>query len=56
MLFNDTILYNIAYGGIRDNDIKNLLNEGDPDGILKEKVVQAAQKAQIHDFIMNKDK
>ena len=45
VLFNDTIKYNIAYGGIRDEDIRNLLLEGDPDNVLQEKVEQAAKRA-----------
>jgi ABC-type multidrug transport system fused ATPase/permease subunit len=27
VLFNDTILYNIAYGGIREQDIKDMIND-----------------------------
>ena len=31
VLFNDTILYNIAYGGIRDTEIRASIDDRDKD-------------------------
>lgn len=56
VLFNDTILYNIAYGGIKDDEIQKAIDDKCKDEWLRDKIVPAAQKSQIHDFIMQRSK
>ena len=56
VLFNDTVLYNIAYGGIRDESIRKLIDDRSQDEKLTEMVIPAAKRAQIHDFIMSRPK
>jgi ABC transporter ATM len=54
VLFNDTIRYNIAYGGVNDKDMKQLINnEGDEakQAALMDIIVPAAKRAQIHGFV-----
>jgi ATP-binding cassette, subfamily B, heavy metal transporter len=54
VLFNDTVLYNIAYGGIRDQRIAKIIDDPDKAVELIDMVVPAAKRANIHDFIMEK--
>jgi ATP-binding cassette subfamily B protein len=54
VLFNDTIMYNIGYGGVRDPSIQHLLDDKEKDEQLIEKIQGAAERAQIHGFIMEK--
>ncbi len=48
VLFNDTLKYNIGYGGVRDPDIKDLLDDETKKEELTDKIIPAAKKAQIH--------
>jgi ATP-binding cassette subfamily B protein len=56
VLFNDTIMYNIGYGGVNDEDIKDMLNDPDQEESLILAITEAAKRSQIHDFIMSKAK
>ena len=47
VLFNDTVLYNIAYGGIKNKAIKDLV-DNKKDDELQEKILGASKKAQFH--------
>lgn len=57
VLFNDTIKYNIAYGGVKDPAFKakleNETNVIEEREIMKE-IIQVSQKAKIHGFVVNK--
>lgn len=55
-MFNDTIMYNIGYGGVNDEDIKDMLNDPDQEESLILAITEAAKRSQIHDFIMSKSK
>ena len=55
MLFNDTVMYNIAYGGVRDPRVKKLLDAQDFESLLPE-IQPASERAQIHEFILSKTK
>ena len=48
VLFNDTIMYNIGYGGVRDPQIKELLDDKERGDDLIEQIKPAAERAQIH--------
>jgi ATP-binding cassette subfamily B protein len=59
VLFNDTVMYNIAYGGVRDEHIKELLDhleDEDRASELIKTIIPASKRAQIHDFVMAKSK
>lgn len=56
VLFNDTIMYNIGYGGVRDPVIKNLLDNKERSEELIELIQPSAERAQIHKFILEKPK
>lgn len=52
VLFNDNILYNIAYGGIdNDMDIKNWIDDPSKSEQLIRKIVPSAKRSQIHKFV-----
>jgi len=52
-LFNDSILYNIAYGGIDgDTNIKDIIDNPLKSDELIRKIIPAAKRAQIHEFCM----
>lgn len=57
VLFNDTLKYNIAYGGVRDPKFKEKLeaenNVIEEQEIMKE-IVAVSQKAKIHSFVLQK--
>jgi ATP-binding cassette subfamily B protein len=55
VLFNDSVLYNIAYGGINDPQIQDLIRNERTEELV-EKVVPAAKESQIHDFILSRPK
>ena len=55
VLFNDTVMYNIAYGGIRDTGIKEIIDDKSKGEELIRKIVPAAKRASIHKFIMMKN-
>lgn len=54
VLFNDTVMYNIAYGGIRNAKIAEIIDDNDRATELIDMIVPAAKRASIHDFIMEK--
>jgi ABC-type transport system involved in Fe-S cluster assembly fused permease/ATPase subunit len=45
VLFNDTVLYNIAYGGVRDSKFKALIDDPAKEEELLEQVLPASKKA-----------
>ena len=56
MLFNDTILYNIAYGGLKDEEIKEMIDDPSAQDDLIRKIIPASKRAQIHKFVMERNK
>lgn len=54
VLFNDTVLYNIAYGGIKDPDFKKLVDDPTKTEAVKEVCIPASQRAQFHQFVMQR--
>lgn len=48
-------MYNIAYGGIRDPEIRNIIDDKENGDKLIEQIVPAAKRASIHEFIMQKN-
>jgi len=56
VLFNDSVLYNIAYGGIRDKGIQSMIDDPARQETLIRKIVPAAKRAHIHEMIMDKNK
>jgi len=55
VLFNDTVAYNIAYGGIRDPEIAKIIDDPEKREELIEKIVPAAKQSSIHKFIMERN-
>jgi len=55
VLFNDTVAYNIAYGGIRDPEIAKIIDDPEKIEELIEKIVPAAKQSSIHKFIMERN-
>jgi ATP-binding cassette, subfamily B, heavy metal transporter len=55
VLFNDTVMYNIAYGAIREPDIQEIIDDKARGDQLIERIVPAAKRASIHKFIMEKN-
>ena len=45
VLFNDTALYNIAYGGIKDAELKKLCDDPDKKSELEEAIKPASKRA-----------
>jgi ABC-type multidrug transport system fused ATPase/permease subunit len=45
VLFNDTIRYNIAYGGVNDEAMKALINDPSKEEALEESIIPAAKRA-----------
>lgn len=56
VLFNETIMYNIAYGGVNDPKIKTLMEDSTKHDELIEAIKLSAERSQIHDFVMSKQK
>ncbi len=56
MLFNDTVLYNIAYGGIRDRRIAKMIDDPKQQDHLIKEIIPASKRASIHQFIMSKQR
>lgn len=56
VLFNDTIMYNIGYGGVHDPHIKQMLNDPNREEDLVNAIMESAKRSQIHDFVMSKSK
>ena len=59
-MFNDTVAYNIAYGGVKDKTWKALVDDSATDekrhDELVENIKPLCERAQIHDYIMLKSK
>ena len=55
VLFNDTVLYNIAYGGVKDPETKAMCDDKERKDELETHVTPASKRAQIHQFIMEKN-
>jgi ABC-type multidrug transport system fused ATPase/permease subunit len=51
-LFNDTILYNIAYGGVKDPEFKKMVDDPKRQDELRDFVTPSSKRAQFHDFVM----
>lgn len=49
-------MYNIAYGAIRHPTIKNLIDDPKNDIELIKNIIPAAKRAQIHGFVMERNK
>jgi len=56
VLFNDTMKYNIAYGGVNDERIKDLIDDQEKEEELMRHILPASKSAQIHDFVIEKPK
>jgi len=56
VLFNDTVMYNIAYGAIREKDIQDMIDDPEKSEKLIERIIPAAKRASIHKFVMEKQK
>lgn len=57
VLFNETIMYNIAYGGVNDPKIKALMDDStNKQDELIEAIKESAERSQIHEFVMSKQK
>jgi ATP-binding cassette subfamily B protein len=56
VLFNDTILYNIGYGGVNNPNIKKLLSDPNREEELINLITPSAKRSQIHDFVIGKSK
>lgn len=54
VLFNETVLYNIAYGAISNPDIASKLDDETKSEELIKDIIPAAKRASIHKFIMEK--
>ena len=55
MLFNDTALYNIAYGGVKDPLIKGLCDDPSKSDELETLITPASKRSQIHEYIVQKN-
>ena len=56
VLFNDTIKYNVAYGGVKDQHFKEMIDDPNKQEILLRELDKATKKAQIYNFIKAKEK
>jgi len=46
VLFNDTVMYNIAYGGVKDEEFKSLVDDQPAkEKELEEKILPASKRA-----------
>jgi ABC-type multidrug transport system fused ATPase/permease subunit len=54
VLFNDTILYNIAYGGVKDPEFKKIVDDPARQNELRDFITPASKRAQFHDFCMRR--
>lgn len=55
-LFNDTLKYNLAYGGVKDPEFSKMINDPTKQELIISQVDKAAKKAQIYDFIKTREK
>lgn len=53
VLFNDSILYNIAYGGLSNEEVSKRLDDPTKDEELLDLILPASKMSQLHPFIMN---
>lgn len=56
VLFNETVMYNIAYGGVHDPHIKQMIDDPNRHEELIKAIQPSAERSQIHDFVMAKAK
>lgn len=57
VLFNDTVMYNIAYGGVKDEEFKSLVDDQPAKQTeLENMILPASKRAQIHEYIAQKGK
>ena len=54
VLFNDTVRYNVAYGGVKDPIFRKKIDNIDYRDEVMEKLEEATKKAQILDYIKSK--
>ncbi len=54
VLFNESVMYNIGYGAVRDPNFKVLLDNPDRGDELIELIKPSAKRAQIHKLIKGK--
>ena len=54
VLFNDTVMYNIAYGAIRETDIQEMIDDPERSDELIYRIIPASKRASIHQFILEK--
>lgn len=54
-MFNDTVMYNIAYGAIREKDIQQIIDDKEKGDELIRRIIPAAKRASIHKFIMERN-
>ena len=54
VLFNDSIMYNIAYGGVNDPHVKAMMDDPNREEELIEQIKSSAERSQIHEFVMSK--
>ena len=55
ILFNDTMRYNVAYGGVKDKQFSEMIDDEDQREELLEQLHKTTKKAQIYDFIQSKE-
>jgi ABC-type multidrug transport system fused ATPase/permease subunit len=48
VLFNDTILYNIAYGGVKDPEFKKIVDDPLRQNELRDIIIPSSKRAQFH--------
>jgi len=56
VLFNETVMYNIAYGGVHDPHIKQMIDDPSRHEELIKAIQPSAERSQIHDFVLGKAK
>lgn len=56
VLFNDTMKYNVAYGNVKDEEFKKMIDDPNRQDQLLKELDRATKKAQIHDYIKQKEK
>ena len=55
-LFNDTLKYNVAYGGVKDPEFSKMIDSPEDQNLLLTQLDRATKKAQIYDFIKSSEK
>lgn len=56
VLFNDTVRYNVAYGGVKDVKFRKMIDDPEHREELMVHLEKATKKAQIYNYITSKDK